>query len=365
MKLRHWLQLDRAIDNLAYLLVVATLVWLVLANQAHAAGSITSSVTAVKLYRGASIVVSSDPNSATYRAEFTQDACRIEKNARAMAEAVAKVTGNPYTAQWKCQVEERDTWSYVATPTCPPPRAAETRQTTCPNDPARTFTQTQTWTIAPHPTCETPTGWTPATPSATDCPAPAPQPLPAPSGVTATAVSTSEIRVAWNVVPDALAYSLRRCIGATCDPMAQPALRCVQGLTQPHVTLGAGVTVRYQVQSSRTADCTDLGLPSTPIVAATTLTTTPPPPPPPPPPTACTGRVCTVSWSHDGPVADGFRVVYGNSENELVHVVQVVPGSVRTTQVTMPSGGVWYFGVRAYIGANESAVSNIRVHTVQ
>jgi hypothetical protein len=292
---------------------------------------------------------------------LTPENCVGIRNSIIEHDALTRVSGaNVY----KCIIEYSAPVSFRANATCAPPRPIETRHTACPNDPERLFTQTQTWTIAPHPTCEVAAGWVPATPSAEDCPPPV---LGVPSGVTATAVSSSEIRVSWGVVPDALAYSLRRCIGATCDPMSQPALRCVQGLAQPHVTLGAGITVRYQVQASRTADCLgELSAPSTPVVSATTLTgTTPPPPPPPPPPTACAGRVCTVSWSHDGPVADGFRVVYGTNENELVRVIQVTPGTVRTTQVTMPAAGVWYFGVRAYIGANESAVSNIRVQTVQ
>lgn len=327
-------------------------------NPAYAAGSITSSVTAVKLYRGTSILLSSDPNSTTYRAEFSADACRIEKEARALAEAAGKVMGNPYTAQYKCQIEERDTWSFVATPTCAPPRAPETRQTACPNDPARTFTQTQTWTIAPHPTCEAPTGWAPAIPSAADCPAPPPPPLPAPAGVTATAVSSSEIRVAWNVVPDALAYSLRRCIGASCDPMSQPALRCVQGLTQPHVTLGAEVTVRYQVQASRTADCAgELSQPSAPPVAATTL--------PAPAPLACEGRVCQISWTHAGTPAEGFRIVFGQAADQLPGSVQVVPGTVRDGQVTVSGPGEWFFAVLAFGGGTESPLSNIQSQMVQ
>ena len=341
--------------------VVFAVLLLAMTSFAHAAAQEPPvEVTAVKLFKGSTIIAASDPKHARYVADFTPEACRFLKNAEKERDAAARTSGQ---ATYNCQVEERTIVTFIPHPTCAPPRAPETRQEACPNDPARTFTQTQTWTIAPHPTCESPTGWVPATPSATDCP---PLVLAAPSGVTATAVSTSEIRVSWNVVPDALAYSLRRCIGASCDPMAFTALRCVQGLTQPHVTLGAGVTVRYQVQASRTADCTgDLSQPSLPVVSATTLTTTPPPPPPPPPPTACTGRVCTVSWAHDGPVADGFRVVYGTNANELVRVVQVTPGTVRTTQVTMPSAGIWHFGVKAYIGANESAVSNIRVHTIQ
>jgi hypothetical protein len=327
-------------------------------NPAYAAIATTTDVTAVKLYRGSTIIAASDPNNARYVANFTPEACRLRKALEIEAEGPTRTSG---TATYNCQVEERTTVAFAPDPTCDPPREPETQQVACPNDPTRSFTQTRAWTIAPHPTCEVAGAWLPATPSETDCPPPE---LAVPSGVTATTVSTSEIRVTWNVVPDALAYSLRRCIGSSCDPMAFTALRCVQGLAQSHVTLNPGITVRYQVQASRTADCTgELSQPSVPPVSATTLEDTTPPPPP-PPPVACADRVCRLNWSHPGEVAaEGFRIVFGLDEGELTRVVQV--GAVTTAQVTVPAAGTWYFAVIAFAGGNDSPLSNIQSQQVQ
>lgn len=307
-----------------------------------------------------------EPTTGTWRAyrgaSFATLVCSNSSEAALLACIAADSERRVVTTRYQLRYPNRYVTVTYTRPTCAPPRAPETQQVACPNNPERLFTQTRTWTVAPYPTCEIAGAWLPATPSATDCP---PIQLPAPTGVQAAAVSTSEIRVQWNVVPDAVAYSLRRCIGATCDPLSVSRLLCTQSLTANHVTLGAGVTVRYQVEAARTSDCSGtLSNPSTPVVSATTFTTTPDPEPE-QPPTACTGLVCEVSWTHDGPAADGFRVVFGASSNELVRSVQVVPGSVRRTTVTMPAPGVWHFGCLAYIGANTSPVSNIIVRTVQ
>lgn len=323
----------------------------------------------VKMMKGSSTltrdprtITAQNPTGDVWSPALTPENCVPTRDALIRFDALTRQSGSNV---YKCVIEYSAPVTFKANATCAPPRAPETRQVACPNDPSRLFTQTQTWTVAPAPTCEIAGGWVPATPTAEQCPPPQ---LAAPTGVTATPVSTSEIRVKWNVVPGAVAYSVRRCIGSSCDPMGFTALRCTQLLEQPHVTLPAGITVRYQVQASRTADCSgELGPPSTPVVSATTFTTTPtePGPEPPAPPSACTGRVCEVTWTHDGPTADGFRVVYGRRETELTGAVQVVPGSVRRTTVTMPETGVWYFGCLAFIGANTSPVSNIIVRTVQ
>jgi hypothetical protein len=332
----------------------------------QAAGSITASVTAVKLYRGTTVIISSDPASTTYRANFTPDACRTEKAARGEAEAKTRTSG---TVQYKCQIEERDTWTFKAAAPCPSPPPDQTRPGTCPAGTEGSWTQTGTTTFGPAPDCAPTVTWRPVTPPEGACTPIPPPALPAPSGVTATAVSASEILVKWNVVADALAYSVRRCIGASCDPLSVPALRCTAGLEQRHVTLPAGTTVRYQVQAARTADCTgDLSPASMPIVAATTLAGSPTPPAE-QPPSACVGRVCTMNFTPGAPVADapvaGFRLVYGRAPDQLVKSVQVNDPAARSIQATVDASGVWFFATIAFTATGrDSLVSNVLSRTV-
>jgi hypothetical protein len=83
-----------------------------------------------------------------------------------------------------------------------------------------------------------------------------------------------------------------------------------------------------------------------------------------PPPGACqivstsTGSA-TLNWQHDGQNVEGFRVVYGTSPTALTQVIQIPGPNVRTASVSSLSPGTYYFAVKAYQGANESATSNV------
>lgn len=331
----------------------------ILAGTSMAASTQTLS-TGVSLWRGTSKLSDSsnrvvDPATKALTV-LMPDNCPGIRDRIIQQDALTRTSGS---ATYRCQVDLRAAVTFNANG-CQPPRAAEKQTVNCPAG-TGTFEQTRTWTVAPYPTCEIAGAWLPLAPTDNDCP---PTQLPAPTGVTATAISTSEIRVRWNVVPDAVAYSVRRCINATCDPMAFTALRCTQLLEQAHVTLPAGITVRYQIQAARTADCSgELSLPSSPIVSATTFTADTPSEP-----TiarACSSRVCDVSWMPIGP-ADGFRIFYSRTNGTWANApVQVTPGTVTQADVTMPDVGVWYFAVKSFIGGTESPLSNVIVRDVQ
>lgn len=339
--------------------IASVLIGLALSTPAKAASTQVPS-TGVSLWRGTSKLSDAnnrvvDPANNTLTV-LSPENCSGIRDRIIARDALTRTTG---TATYRCQIDLRASVTFRPN-TCATPRAPATRQVACPNNPERMFTQTQTWTVAPYPTCEIAGAWLPATPSVTDCP---PTQLPAPTGVEATAVSTSEIRVRWNVVPDAVAYSLRRCIGATCDPLSRTPLLCTQTLEARHVTLNPGVTVRYQVEAARASDCSgELSAPSSPLVSATTLTSTPPDPQPEPVGTA------SVSWTPPTQNTNGtsltnlagYRIHYGLNAEELVQTVQLAnPGSSSYT-ISSLTPGTYYFAVRAYTsGGTESVNSNI------
>ena len=81
-------------------------------------------------------------------------------------------------------------------------------------------------------------------------------------------------------------------------------------------------------------------------------------------PRACTSRVCDVSWTPNGP-ADGFRIFYSRIDGTWANPPVQVAGTVTRTNVTMPETGIFYFAVKAFVGANESPLSNVVVRDVQ
>jgi hypothetical protein len=273
--------------------------------------------------------------------------------------------------------------------TCGDKPADLQEQRTCPAGTVGTWLQDRVYTLQPYPDCWVLGEWTPSVPpdgmcapadsdgdgvpdqadecptvhamTPNGCPASPPEQLAAPTNVLAQGISTSSIRVTWDAVPGAAAYSLRRCIGATCEPMDRTQLMCTAATEAMHVTLPAGITVSYRVVASETAACSDLGEPSA-IAAGTTLSVTP------------TTGIATLSWTPPTQNTDGtpitglagYRISYGQSANALAQTVQVAnPGATSYTVTSLPAG-VWYFAIRAYTSVGtQSDQSNIVSKSIQ
>lgn len=399
--------------------------------------SATESVTHTLLRSGASL--------GTHE---SLESCRIALQAQRQLDAPAKTRGQ---TRYVCRTDEAVTVIYGTAPTCAPPRAPIAEVVVCPSGTTGAYTRTKSWSAAPHPQCEIEGEWVPAAPSAEQCPPidtdndgvpdeadecptvpstepdgcpaspPDPELLPAPADVRAQGASTSTIRVEWDAVAGASAYSLERCIGATCTTFSQ--LLCVTGLTGTHSSLPANLTARYRVRASRDAVCgtaagnlgeysaiasgTTLHAPApTPVDCAVsawsawsagawsacstgqqsrtetrtrTVTTQP----------ANGGTACpaltetrtvtqacsspavgTASLSWTPPTTNtngsslsnlaGYRISYGTSPDALPHTVQVANPSVTNYTIGNLAPGTWYFAVRAYTsGGNESAPSNV------
>lgn len=192
---------------------------------------------------------------------------------------------------------------------------------------------------------------------------PPPVDLPAPTGLAVTVTSERSVRWQWNVVPDALAYLWEFCRGSGCTNFATPV--CTDQLSVNH-TLALNATARFRVRASRSATCTTgLGAWSVPIQGTTVIQ-----PDPEGPPTACNGLVCRITWQYLGtPQPDEFRFWWARTEAtvgvDAINSVLVTDGTARTMVVTLPSGGVWHFGGKSYMGGTASNLSNIIVRTVQ
>lgn len=354
----------------------------------------------------------------------SKESCDIALQAQRQIEAT-RTSGQ---IRYVCRTDEALTVQYGPNPTCPALPAPQGRVVDCPAGYTGAYTQTLSYTRAPYPTCAIAGEWTPIEPPAGVCvPIPIePALLPAPANVRAQGISTSAIRVTWDAVTGASAYSLERCIGATCTGFSQ--LLCVPGLSGNHSGLPANLTARYRVRGSRDAACGsaagNLGEYST-IVSGTTLSA------PAPTPVNCAvsawsawsagawstcsggqqsrtetrtrtvttqpangGTACpaltetrtatqacslpatgtaTLPWTApthntDGSVLTdlaGYRVVWGQDPNALTNVQQVGP-AVGTYTVTELSPGTWYLAVKAFSASGrESDLSAVRSKVVR
>lgn len=77
--------------------------------------------------------------------------------------------------------------------------------------------------------------------------------LPAPENLAAEGISSSEIRVTWDAVEGAQAYSLERCVGSVCTNFSQ--LVCTSITEQVHSTLAPNLNVSYRVRASKEPGC--------------------------------------------------------------------------------------------------------------
>lgn len=296
------------VDLTAYILAAG--LCLLVTDAAMADGTVEERQDAVKLYRGAKIIAASDPTSDVYVPNFTPGACEQLREQRWQEEALTRTTGS---STYKCQVEWRAIINFhpAPVPICPERPGDEQRQQACPTGTVGTWLQDRVWTLQPAPTCWVLGDWTPSVPPAgmcpladsdgdgvpdqadecptvhartpNGCPATPPAQLAVPTNVRAQGISTSQIRVTWDPVSGASAYSLERCIGVTCTGFSQ--LLCVTGPAGTHSSLPANITARYRVRASRDAICSsdagrdprlplNLGAYSA-IVSGTTLGATP------------------------------------------------------------------------------------------
>lgn len=356
----------------------------------------------------------------------SKESCDIALQAQRQIDAT-RTSGQ---IRYVCRTDDAVTVQYGPNPTCPALPAPQGRVVDCPAGFTGAYTQTLSYTRAPYPTCAIPGEWAPAEPPAGICvpvPPPEPEDLPAPANVRAQGISTSAIRVTWDAVTGASAYSLERCIGATCTTFSQ--LLCVTGTSGNHSSLPANLTARYRVRGSRDAACGtaagNLGEYST-IVSGTTLSAPAPTPvncavsawsawgagawstcsggqqsrtetrtrtvttQPANGGTACPAltetrtatQACSLPptgtallfWTppttnNDGGTLTnlaGYRISYGSTADALVHTVQVANPGVSNYTIRDLAPGTWYFAVRAYRSDDAASdLSNIASKVVQ
>lgn len=243
-------------------------------------------------------------------------------------------------------------------PPCPAKPADEMQPGTCPTGTVGSWTQSRTYSSVAAPTCWTAGAWTPASPPAGVCTTPtpgAPTNLSvafAPNGANPT---NSNVTLTWGAVPGVTQYEVWRCTGASCTNFV--FLADASAATHVAQNQPPGLTWRYRVRAWKPTTG-----PYSTVLNVTTQSA--------PPPTA-TGTA-TLQWAHDGKNTDGsaltnlvgWRVLYGTSTDALTQTLQVPNPSLRTYVVDKLAAGTWYFAVRAYTSAGESANSNVATKVV-
>jgi hypothetical protein len=301
---------------------------LIVAGTARADGT-EESQTAVKLYRGSTIIAASDPRHSAYRANFTMDACRSLKAERWRAEAATKTSGAKVT--YNCQLEERSIITFHPAPTCPALPAPEGRVADCPAGTTGAYTQTRAYTAAPYPTCAVLGEWSPTEPPADTC-----VPVPPPP--------TEQWTLCANEYQHCAFTGTRRVRFGLGTSWVERDLTAIGGgVTCRLATFGSdpavGVTKRCELRN----------LPAATGTASLTWT----------PPTQNNNGSTLTNLA-------GYRIHYGTLPEEPVHVIQIENAGLSSYIVRDLSPGTYYFGVRAYASSGaESELSNVVPKVVQ
>jgi hypothetical protein len=284
--------------------------------------------TAVKLYRGTSIIAASDPAHPTYVPNFTPEACRLLKDERWHAEAATKTSGSKVT--YKCQIEERSIITFHPAPTCAPLPAPQGRVVDCPAGFTGAYTQTLSYTAAPYPTCSVAGQWTPTEPPAGTC-----VPIP-----------TEQWTLCANDYAVCSFTGTRRVrFGLNATWVERDLTAANGGVPCRIATFGSdplpGVAKRCELSSA--------GAPE-PVGTALLSWT---------PPTRNTDGTAITNLV-------GYRIAYGMSSAELTQTIQVANAGASSYTVGSLSPGTYYFAVRAYTsGGTESVNSNVVGKAVQ
>lgn len=319
---------------------------------ARAETSLESSVT-VQLKRGTS-------NVTLVPAPTTLAECEQRRDGLIAIDAQTKFSG---TSTYSCIETRRAvvTFSPNPAPVCPPQPADETRAGVCPTGTSGTWTQTQTYSSAPSPTCWIGSGFLPIEPPAGACVAPPPPPpvLTAPANLTGTASPNQtnptnfNIKLTWGAVAGATEYEVYRCTGATCSLFKWIA--DTAALEYTNTNLPPGTTFRYRVRAWKPD-------PAGPYSTVFTITTPTTPPPPPPATGTALIRWTPPTTNTDGSALTnlaGWRIEYGPvgiAGPNLNRSVSVSGPALTSYVVEGLTAGPWAFAVRAVASTGAESV---------
>jgi hypothetical protein len=384
----------------AYTFAAATLLC---AAIAYADGT-TEHQTAVKLYRGSTIIAASDPNHREYQPDFTMPVCLGLKTKLGDAEKLARDDGK---STYKCQLEDRDIIAFHPAPTatCGTKPADEQRQQTCPAGTVGTWLQDSVYTLQPYPDCWVQGDWSPSSPPAGMC-APITPALtlkinaggPAISDYVAdrhyvNGLTTNNCNRTWSGIfatrryvpaPGTLRYRIPVANGQyTVRLLWRECWNSVAGKRVLSATIeGAQIAAldTYRpagdvIVEERVVSVTDGAI----DVAVTSVTgdamingidvvaggSVPTPEPQPATGTAALTWTSPTQNTDNSALTDlaGYRISYGTTP-DLAQVVQLSNPALSGYTIERLSPGTWYFSIKAYTAKGNESVSSGTVSKV-
>jgi len=178
----------------------------------------------------------------------------------------------------------------------------------------------------------------------------------APSSLTATAASSSQITLGWvDNSANEDGFRLERCQGVECTSFVQIAQLATNTTSYSDAGLAPGASYTYRVRAFNGGGNSTYST----SASATTAAATTPAAPTNLVGTATTSRRIDLQWVHNAGDETGFRVEQSTNGTTFVQVATVAAGVTTYRHNGLTPNTLYFYRVRAYNAAGNSAYSNV------